>query len=92
MAVRISKAPEPEKKVRTVKLGNLSPGDAFRFAETPFEDAIGENPAIFLRVAVQPEKTDRIPIVALDGKGTQRQCDPDRLVVLLDVELFVREP
>jgi len=92
MAVRISKKPEPEKKARKVKLGEIHPGDVFRFAETPFEDAIGEQPAIFLRVAVQPEKTDRVPVVALDGKGTTRQCDTDRLVVLLDAEILVREP
>jgi len=75
-----------------VGLGTLNPGDAFRFAETPFDDAIGGDPAIFLRVGVQPEKIDRIFIVSLDGKGTPRQCDTDRPVVLLDVEILVREP
>lgn len=81
----------PQPVDKPVHLGKLVPGQAFRMASIPFEQAVEEN-LFFLVVNAQPTKPNRVTVMALDGQSVLER-DNDHMVVQHDYDLHVyREP
>lgn len=79
-------ASEPQGR-KSVALSSLKPGDTFRFAEIPFEDAITEG--AFYRVYADPTlKEGRVAALSLDCKNN-RHLDGDRLVYSHDIGISI---
>ena len=81
--------PEAAKK----KVGDLKPGDCFRFDEVSEEEAlkgVDGASAVWQVLNEQPQKAGKVKISAVDGKSPTRECDADRPVVhYADAELLV---
>lgn len=80
---QVVKAVPADKCEQQTKLGNVRPGEVFRFPHFSFEEALaGENGAGFYQVIdIQPKKTGRVTVVSVDGKSVLEK-DDDRYVVV----------
>src|SRR3989344_6882726 len=91
--MRVSRAGQPGKVEKTTKLGQVKPGDVFRFFGTSFEEVLagGESaPMFFMAVEASPKKVGSTTIVSIDGKSTQER-DDDLPVFVHSAKLEVGE-
>lgn len=78
---------EPEGK-RPVRLSQLEPGDTFRYAESPLDEAM-ETGAVY-RVIFDPRTKDgQVAILPLDCKGGILFRDGDRIVFPHNVSITI---
>lgn len=89
---QIEKANPSSKTEKRTKLGDVKPGDLFRFPSYTFAQAlIGEEEAgFFFPVEKQPKQTGRVSIVSTDGKSMLEK-DADREVIVHPSELVIGE-
>jgi len=80
---KVVKANPSGKTEKQTKLGDVKPGEYFRFPSVTFEQALaGEEGAGFYQVIeTQPKKTGRVTIVSSDGKSVQEKDDDHKVVV-----------
>lgn len=74
------------------RLGELKPGELFRFPSVSYEEALSgaEEAGFFLVVKTVPEKKDRVTIAAIDGKLLLER-DADREVVVHAAVIEIQE-
>lgn len=80
---QVVKANPSGKTEKQTKLGDVKPGDIFRFPSVSFEQALaGEEGVEFYQVIeIQPKKTGRVTIVSIDGKSVKEKDDDHKVVV-----------
>jgi hypothetical protein len=80
---QVVKANPSGKTEKQTKLGDVKPGEFFRFSSITFEQAIaGEEGAGFYQVIeTLPKKTGRVTIVSSDGRSVQEKDDDHKVVV-----------
>jgi hypothetical protein len=87
--VRVKPNGKAEKQTR---LGNVKPGETFRFPSITFEQALAgeEGAGFYMVIATQPQKAGRVTIVSSDGKSVQEK-DDDHMVVVHASKLEVSD-
>ncbi len=87
---QVVKANPSGKIEKQTKLGDVKPGEVFRFPSVTFEQALtGEEGAGFYQVIrTQPQKTGRVVIVSSDGMSVQEK-DDDHMVVVHPSKLLI---
>lgn len=80
---QVVKANPSGKTEKQTKLGDVKPGQVFRFPSVTFEQALaGEEGAGFYQVIdTQPKKTGRVTIVSSDGRSVQEKDDDHKVIV-----------
>ncbi len=88
----VVKANPSDKTEKQTKLGDVKPGEFFRFPSVTFEQALtGEEGAGFFSVIeTQPKKAGRVTIVSSDGKSVQEK-DDDHMVIVHPSKLEIGE-
>lgn len=75
------------KAQKTVNLTDVGIGKVFRFASERFEDALRDN-NFYMRIAQQPQKTDRVLCVSLNGQQ-EREFDGNHTVVVHEHDILI---
>ncbi len=80
---QVVKANPSGKTEKQTKLGDVKPGEFFRFSSVTFEQALaGEEGAGFYQVInTQPKKTGRVTIVSSDAMSVLEKDDDHKVVV-----------
>jgi hypothetical protein len=81
----VTKATKPGKTEKRVKLGDIKPGNTFRFPSVSFEEALeGEGKekgsGFFMVIDTQPKKAGRVTIVSSDGKIVLEKDDDHEVI------------
>ena len=87
---QIEKANPSGKTEKRTKLGDVKPGEFFRFPSCTFEQAlVGEDGGGFYQVIeIQPKKADRVTILSSDGRSVQER-DADREVIVHPAKIVI---
>lgn len=78
------------KTEKQTKLGDVKPGEFFRFPSITFEEALAgkEGAGFYQVIETQPKKADRVSILTSDGKSLQER-DADRMVIVHPAKIVI---
>ncbi|HEX8993789.1 MAG TPA: hypothetical protein VF803_00890 [Candidatus Paceibacterota bacterium] len=90
MPTKIKKLIPPKMVEERAKLGELKPGDVFRFISCTYEDAMSgkDDECFYLVFEQQPKKAGRVAVVSVDGK-ISKEFDDNHIVIPHPAELQI---